>query len=153
MSTSKETKLQEIASFEDRKAILRMLGEGKNLEQIGFPFEEKGGKDFVFSVVKALLTPDEEEPKFYIDRKEFSDSGFKAALAFLKCHILDGDFTPEQAEAIHNADISTYLELITHPNPPIPKEELIMFFELSLQHKISLPVKISAEQLKLAEAA
>ena len=85
--TDNKTKLQTLARAANRQAILRMLKEKKNIEQIAIPFDIKGegGIEFILAVLEAALLPEKFEnlPAFNFETHELSDEMFERELAFL----------------------------------------------------------------------
>jgi len=149
MSTNNKTKLQELATPEDRKAIFRMLKEKKTIEQIAIPFEHKGGVDFVLAVLEAGLLPElfENLPKFDLKTHQFSDEEFKKHLSLFKLAIdfKKEGFSLEESKAIAKKNIFHFGELIQSEGI-IDKERLDAYFTQLLNCKISTPVVFTEEQ-------
>jgi hypothetical protein len=149
--SEKKTKLQELATEENRRAILRLLTEGKTVEEIGviLDFIAEGGKEKALAILEAALLPENFEnlPAFDMETRMFSDEEFKKHLPLFKLSIdcKNEGFSGGEIGRMLSEDIISYAHLI-QSEYIVDKERLDEFFTLLLNCKISTPVVFSEQQ-------
>jgi hypothetical protein len=149
MSTDNKSKLQQLATFEDRQSIFRMLKARKKIEVIASPFQAKGddGIERCFSILEAALLPElfENLPKFDLNTRQFSDETFAKELPLLNYKVSPADFNEHDLETLNQNGIYRiwqFLAMKTLPDLQLQADSVPNFFSFAF----CLPVIFTEEQ-------